>query len=241
MDAAQQIEQFKALCEQDPGNDMAHFSLGGALAKAGRHAEAAEAYLKCIDVNPSFSKAYQLAGAALIEAGEQDRAAEVLEKGYAVAAEQGDLMPKKGIAELLEKIGRPVPAEQAPAAAAAGGDGSFICRRSGRPGTRMARPPFRGAVGGWIQENISKETFDEWIALGTKIINELRLDLSREPDDAVYDYGMRRFIGLTDEVYKVLTGEDPTPAPAEYTELIDMILSRSGQIEQFGGEMHKTV
>ncbi|HHN77262.1 MAG TPA: hypothetical protein ENK11_01115, partial [Phycisphaerales bacterium] len=169
VDAAQQIEQFKALCEQDPSNDMAHFSLGGALTKAGRHTEAAEAYLKCIDVNPSFSKAYQLAGAALIEAGDEARAADVLEKGYTVAAEQGDLMPKKGIAELLEKIGRHAPAEHPPAAAAGGGDGSFICRRTGRPGTKMARPPFRGAVGGWIQENISKETFDEWIALGTKI------------------------------------------------------------------------
>ena len=45
MDAAKRIEQFKALCEQDPGNDMARFSLGGAFAQDGRHAEAAEAYL----------------------------------------------------------------------------------------------------------------------------------------------------------------------------------------------------
>ena len=40
----------------------------------------------------------------------------------------------------------------------------------GRPGTKMARAPFRGPVGEWIQTNISKETFDTWIAQGTKVI-----------------------------------------------------------------------
>ena len=105
----------------------------------------------------------------------------------------------------------------------------------------MARAPFRGGLGTWIQDNISKETFDEWIGLGTKIINELRLDLSREQDDAVYDYGMRRYLGLTDEKYEELTGQAPPEASGEYVEIIDTILSRSGQLEDFGGELHKQV
>ncbi|MBZ0171967.1 MAG: Fe(2+)-trafficking protein [Phycisphaerales bacterium] len=241
MDANERIEQFKELCEQDPGNDMAHFSLGGAYAQAGRHPEAAEAYLKCIEANASFSKAYQLAGAAFIEAGDEARAGEVLEKGHAVASEQGDLMPQKGIAELLGKIGRPAPKSAPAAGEPSAPGGGFVCQRSGKPGTKLPRAPFRGAFGAWIQDNISKETFDEWIGLGTKIINELRLDLSRDPDDAVYDYGMRRFIGLTDEKYEALTGNKPPAAPAEYTELIDTILVRSGQVEDFGGEMHRQV
>ncbi len=242
MDAAKRIEQFKQLCEQDPGNDMARFSLGGAYAQNGQHAEAAEAYLACVEINANFSKAYQLAGKSLIEAGETDRAGEVLEKGYLVAAKNGDLMPKNGIADLLREIGRElpeVPAEEK-AASGAGGDG-FVCQRTKRPGTRMARPPFRGGLGAWIQENISRETFDEWIGLGTKIINELRLDLSREQDDAVYDYGMRRFLGLTDAHYAELTGADAPQPSGEYVELIDTILSRSGQLEDFGGELHKQV
>ena len=242
MDAAKRIEQFKALCEQDPGNDMARFSLGGAYAQDGQHAEAAEAYLACLEINANFSKAYQLAGKSLIEAGETDRAAGVLEKGYLVAAKNGDLMPKNGIGDLLREIGRvlpEVPAEEK-AESVGGGDG-FVCQRTKRPGTRMARAPFRGGLGTWIQDNISKETFDEWIGLGTKIINELRLDLSREQDDAVYDYGMRRYLGLTDEHYEALTGSAPAEASGEYIEVIDTILARSGQLEDFGGELHKQV
>lgn len=242
MDQAKRIEQFSQLCEQDPGNDMARFSLGGAYAQNGQHREAAEAYLACIGINSSFSKAYQLAGASLIEAGDADRAADVLERGYLVAAKQGDLMPQKGIGELLASIGREapeVPVEEKEATAAVG-DG-FVCKRTNRPGTRMSRAPFRGGLGVWIQENISKETFDEWIGLGTKIINELRLDLSRESDDAVYDYGMRRFLGLTDEKYEELAGAVPEAPSGEYVELIDTILARSGQLEDFGGELHKQV
>lgn len=242
MDANQRIEQFRQLCEQDPANDMAHFSLGGALAQAARHAEAAEAYLRCIELTPTFSKAYQLAGAALFEAGQRDRAGEILTRGYTVAETQGDLMPKKGIAELLSKLGLPPPRSPAPAPGTApSAPGGFVCRRTNRPGTRLPSPPFRGALGAWIQDNISKETFDEWIALGTKIINELRLDLSRDNDDAVYDYGMRRFVALTDAKYEELTGRPPAPCPAEYAELIDTILARSGHIEDFAGELHKRV
>ena len=66
----------------------------------------------------------------------------------------------------------------------------------------MARAPFRGPVGEWIQANITKETFDTWIAQGTKVINELRLDLSREQDEEVYDQHMREYLGIDDEMYE---------------------------------------
>ena len=242
MDAAKRIEQFKALCEQDPGNDMARFSLGGAFAQDGRHAEAAEAYLACLEINANFSKAYQLAGKSLIEAGEADRAAEVLAKGYLVAAKNGDLMPKNGIGDLLREIGRELP--EAPveekAGSVGGGDG-FVCQRTKRPGTRMARAPFRGGLGTWIQDNISKETFDEWIGLGTKIINELKLDLSRDDHDAVYDLAMRRYLGLDDATYEEMTGQPPAEAPVEYQETIQMILEKMGNLESFGGQLDQQV
>ena len=93
MDAAKRIEQFKALCEQDPGNDMARFSLGGAYAQDGRHAEAAEAYLACLEINANFSKAYQLAAESFRRLGRGERAAELATKGYTIAAERGDVLP----------------------------------------------------------------------------------------------------------------------------------------------------
>ena len=69
----------------------------------------------------------------------------------------------------------------------------------------MSRPPFRGPIGQWIQTNISQETFDEWIRQGTKVINELRLDLSQEKDEEVYDAHMREYLGIDEELYAKLT------------------------------------
>lgn len=207
MDINTRIEQFEHMTREDPANDMAHFSLGGAYAAAGRHREAAESYLRCIELNPSMSKAYQLAGEAMLRAGQQERAGEILTRGYAVAAERGDVLPKRAIAERLEAMGLPLPAveekkREVPA-------GTFVCRRTGRPGTRLARPPFRGPLGAWIQAHISKETFDDWIRQGTKVINELRLDLSREADAEIYDRHMREFLGIDDDLYeRIRRGEE---------------------------------
>ena len=56
--------------------------------------------------------------------------------------------------------------------------------------------PFRGPVGAWILENISAETWKAWIGQGTKVINELRLDFSRDRDQDVYEQHMHEYLGL---------------------------------------------
>lgn len=204
MDNTQRIAQFENMVQADPENDMAWFSLGGAYAQAGRQAEAADAYMKCIALNKDMSKAYQLAGAAYIAAGERERAAGVLTEGYTVASGKGDFMPRKAMGELLVKLGKPVPHVEEKTAALP--EGSFVCTRTGKPGTKMSRPPFRGPVGQWIAEHITAETFDAWIRQGTKVINELRLDLSRDADAETYDRHMREYLGIDDELYEKLTG-----------------------------------
>lgn len=207
MDIQQRIAQFENMVrdDADPNNDMAWFSLGGAYAQAGRHADAARAYLRCVKINPAMSKAWQLAGSELIAAGERDEAGRVLSEGYKSAATRGDRMPQKAMGDLLQKLGLALPEAAGAAKAGAVPPGAFICGRTGRPGTRMVRPPFRGPVGEWIATNISKETFDDWIAQGTKVINELRLDLSRDEDEAVYDQHMREYLGIDEELYEKLT------------------------------------
>ncbi len=201
MDLNQRIAQFEKMANDDPLNDMAHFSLGGAYAQAGRQADAAREYLRCIEINPDMSKAYQLAGAALAAAGDAKRAGDILTRGYKVAAARGDLMPRNAMGEQLEKMGLPVPqVEAAPAPAAAAADGSFVCRQSGKPGTKLPAPPFKGPVGQWIHEHISAETWRAWIGQGTKVINELRLDLSKEKDQETYDQHMREFLGIDEQV-----------------------------------------
>lgn len=193
------IVRFEHMAAADPDNEMAHFSLGSAYQQAGRHAEAAKSFEKCLTLNPEMSKAYQMAGEAMIAAGWADKAVAVLYTGYEVAARKGDQMPKQAIATLLEKIGRKPPVIAGAEAAAEVKAGGFICQRTGRPGTRLPDPPMRGPLGKWIQENISAETWKQWIGQGTKVINELRLDFSREQDQQTYDTYMYEFLGLDEE------------------------------------------
>ena len=211
MDLDQRIAQFENMAAEDADNDMAHFSLGGAYLQAGRHAEAAASLQRCLKLNPEMSKAYQLAGEALIGSGQEDAAAELLLKGYEIASGKGDVMPRDAMAELLKKLGRELPTtviEPAPAATAAAADGDgFICKASGRPGTQLPESPMRGALGQWIYENISAEMWQTWIGQGTKVINELRLDFSREEDQKVYDQYMCEFLGIDEAQYNELTAK----------------------------------
>ncbi|MEM9372511.1 MAG: Fe(2+)-trafficking protein [Planctomycetota bacterium] len=240
MDPEARIEQFRKLIEQDPTSDMAYFSLAQALSQAGRFDEAGDAFRKCTDLNPAMTKGFQLGGAAYMAAGKDDEARAMLVKGYEEAATRGDLMPKKAIADLLTQLGESIP--EVKDAAEPEPTGSFKCGKTGRMGNQMARPPFRNGVGTWIHENISRETFDEFIRLGTKVINELRLDLSRDDHDAVYDYAMRRYMGITDELYGELMDGSPTPpVDAQFSDVIDEIMSRGGHLEDMQGEMHTRV
>lgn len=207
MDLDQRIAQFENMAAEDADNDMAHFSLGGAYLQAGRHAEAAASLQRCLKLNPEMSKAYQLAGEALIGSGQEDAAAELLLKGYEIASGKGDVMPRDAMAELLKKLGRELPTTVIePAPAAADGDG-FICKASGRPGTQLPESPMRGALGQWIYENISAEMWKTWIGQGTKVINEMRLDFSREEDQQVFDVQMREFLGIDDALHEQLTSK----------------------------------
>ena len=128
---ADRIAQFEKMAREDATNDMAHFSLGNAYLQSGRAAEAAQAFENCVAINPVMSKAYQLGGQAMIDAGWADKAAIFLSKGYEVAMGRGDRMPQEAMAELLRKIGREPPAPKSnanPVSEPSGG--GFVCRRS---------------------------------------------------------------------------------------------------------------
>lgn len=202
MDLSQRIAQFENMAQADPGNEMAHFSLGGAYAQAERFADAAGAYLQAVEVQPSFSKAYQHAGENQRLAGDEAGAIATLNKGYEVASKNGDLMPKRAIAALLEDLGAPVPEVEGAAPEPEIGEGDFVDHKTGHPGTQLPRPPFKGPLGQWIHDHISSQTWNEWIAQGTKVINELRLDLSKDEDEQTYDRYMREFLVITDEMFE---------------------------------------
>ena len=232
-DLDRRIAQFQNMAQADPDNEMAHFSLGKALFDSGRFAEAAPSFLRCTELAPQMSKAFQMAAECYLKTGDTAMAAQLGLRGYTIADERGDLMPKNALADLLKSLGKDLPASTKKPGAAGGGmggggdvsllgggggdmkkydgpipPGAFVCQRTGRPGTKMAKPPFKGPIGAWIFENITQETFDSWIRQGTKVINELRLDLSREQDEETYDQHMREYLGIDEELYEKLTGKN---------------------------------
>jgi Fe-S cluster biosynthesis and repair protein YggX len=202
------IAQFETMVrpEADPTNDMAWFSLGGAYAQAGRHLDAAGAYGKCVDLNAGFSKAYQMAGQSLIDANKRDEAIAILSKGFLTATQKGDRMPAKAMSDLLTKIGAPVPEVAKAETPVNLGENVMMDRKTGRPGNRLAKPPMRGPLGAWIQQNVSAETWDAWIKQGTKVINEMRLDLSRDQDAETYDKHMLEYLGVDEDMLAEILG-----------------------------------
>jgi Fe-S cluster biosynthesis and repair protein YggX len=63
-------------------------------------------------------------------------------------------------------------------------------------GTKLASPPFSNAQGREIQARICQGCWREWLAMGTKVINELRLSLVDPEAQRVFDQHMREFLNL---------------------------------------------
>lgn len=183
---------------EDPANAMGWFSLGNAYLQAQREEEAARSYRKAIEQDESFSRAYQSLGQILVEVGANEQAADILTKGYTVAATRGDLMPRNAMGELLEKIDQPVPEiESANAEPIEVSADMVLDTRTGQPGPRLPKPPMNDDVGQFIYDHYSQPTWREWIGQGTKVINEMRLDLSKLEHQAAYDAQMMDWLGFS--------------------------------------------
>ena len=195
------IAQWEQMCREAP-DDMSFFSLGNSYKEAERWADAEQAYAKAIEHNPTMSRAFHMRGQALMKLDRNDEAGEVLTKGYTVAAERGDVMPQKSIAALLGKLDLPIPETEDFAAKKAEVEASgdmVLDKRTGQPQPKMADPPMRGPVGAYIYANFGQDTWREWIAMGTKVINELRLDFSNPEHQNVYEQHMLDWLGVTRE------------------------------------------
>ena len=201
METIDRIAQWENMTQADPENSMGWLSLGTAYKDADRHDAAVAALKRAIELDVSLSRAYQLLGQVMLQIDRSAEAGDVLTRGYTIAAEQGDVMPQKAMGSLLEKLGLPVPqVEASPQAAAAIDDENMIVdRRTGRPGPRLPDPPMRGPVGKFIYDHFSQDTWREWIGMGTKVINELRLDFSNDEHQRLYDQQMMEWLGISEE------------------------------------------
>jgi Fe-S cluster biosynthesis and repair protein YggX len=195
--ADERIEQFRKMTEADPANELAHFSLGRALLEADRVGEAATSFQRTIEINPQMSPAYHLLAQAQAREGNREGAVATLRRGLVVAQKRGDLAPAKAMGQMLEELGAGIPeaAEASPAPRGGRGPGGFQCRRCGG-GEPMAEAPMRGELGQQIRESICADCWREWLRMGTKVINELRLDFRDADAQATYDRHMKEFLGL---------------------------------------------
>src|SRR5204863_7194841 len=85
------IAQFRKMAEDDPNNELGHFSLGRALLDAGQHQEAAQSFQRVLALNPNIGKAYQLLADAQLKTGHRDLAIETLKNGINTSHKRGDL------------------------------------------------------------------------------------------------------------------------------------------------------
>lgn len=203
---AERIEQWERMAEQAP-DDMAFFSLGSAYRDAERHSDAAGAFTKAIDHNAGLSKAYQFLGESLLHLGREDEAKDALTSGYVQAAQRGDVKVQEAIAEHLAELNVEPPEvktaaqkqAELDAAAGEGGSSMVVDRRTGQPQPRLPDPPMRGPIGRYIFEHYGQVTWSQWIGQGTKVINELRLDLSRPEHQDVYEQHMLEWLGIGED------------------------------------------
>lgn len=203
MDTENRISQFRQMAEADPENELGHFSLGKAYIEAGQPEEAVGPLTRTIELNPRMSKAYQLLGEVLQASGREAEAIDTLTQGVKTADAQGDLMPRNAMAKLLKELGADVPEPPAEVKTAerkstssAAGTGGFQCRRCGRPGQPLEKPPFPDELGKKIAANICQDCWEDWVGMGTKVINELGLQLADPKAQDMYDQHLIEFLQL---------------------------------------------
>ena len=104
--------------------------------------------------------------------------------------------------ERVEELGETAPTTKLrvsdiPAAPGTG----FQCQRPGchmgSHARQLPAPPTSDAFGKQIYEKVCADCWREWLGMGVKVINEMRLDLSDERSQQVYDNYMKEFLGLT--------------------------------------------
>ncbi|HUU82098.1 MAG TPA: Fe(2+)-trafficking protein [Phycisphaerae bacterium] len=198
MEHEDRIAQFTRMVEADPDNELGHFSLGKALVEAGRLAEALPALERVIQINPEFSKAYAVLASAQVRLDKRDAALQTLEAGIAVADRRGDRMPRDEMAQLMTELGESPPEPPGrPAAAEVPVDGAdFHCARCGRPARRMEKRPFKGDLGEQVWNGVCEACWKEWIGVGTKVVNEMGLQLADPHAQQIYDEHMVEFLQI---------------------------------------------
>ena len=105
-------------------------------------------------------------------------------------------MARNDMIKMLQELGAPVPELKKAELDRPVGQGEVLCNRCGRISPRLPEPPFSNALGKEIQEKTCAPCWREWIGMGTKVINEMRLPLSDPQAQKIFDQHMIEFLNL---------------------------------------------
>jgi Fe-S cluster biosynthesis and repair protein YggX len=194
------IAQFRKMASDDPDNELGHFRLGQLLAESNDHAEAAKSFERTLELSPGFSKVFQLLGQSLLKLDRKAEAVDVWLRGWKVADERGDKMPRDEMGKLLRANGA-TPPEPVRPKEDEGPETGFRCQRpgclAGKRAHQLAGPPLPDELHERIYREICADCWNEWFKnYSVKVINELRLDLSSEFGQEEYDKHMHEFFGF---------------------------------------------
>ena len=64
------------------------------------------------------------------------------------------------------------------------------------PANRMQKQPFKGELGARIWNSVCQACGTEWVGLGTKVINEMGLQLASPQAQQIYDEHMVEFLQI---------------------------------------------
>src|ERR1700737_1112753 len=98
------ISQFRKMANDDPDNELGHYRLGQLLQEDKQYGEAIRSFRRTLELSPQFSKVYHLLAACLLADGQRDEAIATLKKGFEVADERGDNMPRDEMVRMLVEL-----------------------------------------------------------------------------------------------------------------------------------------
>ena len=197
------IAQLRKMANDDPNNELGHYSLGKLLMETGQFDEAVQSFrARWRSVRSSPRRINCWGNRSCNWAGAMRRWPHS-RRATPLARERGDNIPRDEMGKMLTELGEAPPEPKKTAApAGAPGDG-FRCQRPGCLAGSRARklpgPPLgvEKALGQKIVANVCADCWNDWLRnMSIKVINELRLDLSTERGAEEYDRYMREYLGL---------------------------------------------